>query len=139
MAGMSIGKAAELSGCTVATIRHYEGAGLLKGIDRAPNGRRVYRWPDVHQLRFIRRCRDLGFGVEEVRTLLGATNEASPDCLSVRDLAVTHIQRLKTMRGEIDALERTLSTLAATCNAACASGRSPVCTIIEDLGATVSR
>jgi hypothetical protein len=42
MTGMSIGQAAERSGCTVATVRHYEDEGLLKGIGRAPNGRRVY-------------------------------------------------------------------------------------------------
>lgn len=55
MAGMSIGQAAERSGCTVATVRHYEDEGLLKGIGRAPNGRRVYGWPDIHRLRFVRR------------------------------------------------------------------------------------
>ena len=61
MAGMSIGKASERSGCTPATIRFYEEQGLLGGIGRAANGRRVFGWPDVHRLRFIRRCRDLGF------------------------------------------------------------------------------
>jgi DNA-binding transcriptional MerR regulator len=138
MAGMSIGQAAERSGCTVATVRHYEDEGLLKGIGRAPNGRRVYGWPDIHRLRFVRRCRDLGFSIDDVRSLLGATDASSPDCLAVRDMAVAHIDRLRVMRAEIDALERSLSSLAKTCNEACATGRSPVCTIVEDLGATAS-
>jgi hypothetical protein len=74
-----------------------------------------------------------------VRTLLGATDAPSPDCLTVRDMAVAHIDRLRVMRAEIDALEQSLSSLANTCNVACAAGRSPVCTIVEDLGATASR
>lgn len=138
MAGMSIGQAAERSGCTVATVRHYEDEGLLTGIGRAPNGRRVYAWPDIHRLRFVRRCRGLGFSIDDVRALLGATDAPSPDCLVVRDMAVTHIDRLRVMRAEIDALERSLSALANTCNEACATGRSPICTIVEDLGATAS-
>lgn len=68
---------------------------LLKGIDRAPNGRRVYGWPDVQRIRFIRCCRDLWLGVQEVRTSLGETEEASPDSDAVRDLPVTHIKRLQ--------------------------------------------
>lgn len=138
MAGMSIGQAAERSGCTIATVRHYEDEGLLKDIGRAPNGRRVYGWPDIHRLRFVRRCRDLGFSIDDVRTLLGATDAPSPDCLAVRDMAVAHIDRLRVMRAEIDALEQSLSSLANTCNEACATGRSPICTIVEDLGATTS-
>jgi len=138
MASISIGQAAERSGCTVATVRHYEEEGLLKGIGRTPNGRRVYGWPDIHRLRFIRRCRDLGFSIDDVRTLLGATDVPSPDCLAVRDMAVAHINRLQVMRTEIDALEQSLSSLANTCNEACATGRSSVCTIVEDLGAAAS-
>ncbi len=138
MAGMCIGQAAERSGCTVATVRHYEDEGLLKGIGRAPNGRRVYGWPDIHRLRFVRRCRDLGFSIDDVRSLLGATDALSPDCLAVRDMAVAHIDRLRVMRAEIDALEQSLSSLANTCNEACATGRSSVCTIVEDLAATAS-
>ena len=138
MTGMSIGQAAERSGCTVATVRHYEDEGLLKAIGRAPNGRRVYGWPDIHRLRFVRRCRDLGFSIDDVRTLLGGTDARSPDCLAVRDMAVAHIDRLRVMRAEIDVLEQSLSSLANTCNEACATGQSPVCTIVEDLGATAS-
>lgn len=138
MAGMSIGQAAERSGCTVATVRHYEEEGLLKAIGRAPNGRRVYGWPDVYRLRFVRRCRDLSFSIDDVRTLLGATDAPSPDCLAVRDMAAAHIDRLRVMRAEIDALERSLSSLANTCNEACSSGRSPSCTIVEDMGANAS-
>lgn len=138
MAGMSIGQAAGRSGCTVATVRHYEAEGLLKGVGRAPNGRRVYGWPEVQRLRFIRRSRDLGFTIDDVRALLGVTDKPSPDCLAVRDIAVAHIERLHVMRAEIDVMERSLTALANTCNEACKAGRSPSCTIVEDMGAPSS-
>ena len=135
MSGMSIGKAAERSGCTIAAIRHYEEIGLLGGVSRASNGRRVFGWPYVHRLRFIRRCRDIGFGLDEVGALVGGANGRAPDCLAVRNLALAHVERLQVMRAEIEALERSLSSIAATCDEACASGRSPACKIVDDLSA----
>jgi MerR family transcriptional regulator, copper efflux regulator len=138
MSGISIGKASERSGCTVAAIRHYEEIGLLSSVSRASNGRRVYGWPDIHRLRFIRRCRDLGFGLDEVRSLIGGLDGGAPDCLAVRDLALAHVERLQAMRSEIEVLERALSSIAATCSKACAGGRSPACRIVDDLGATAS-
>ena len=139
MSGMSIGQAAQRSGCTIATVRFYEETGLLRPVDRAVNGRRVYGWPEVHRLRFIRRSRDLGFSVEDVRALLGASDAPSPDCLAVRDMAVAHLERLQIMRTEIDARERSLTSLTNTCNEACKGGRSPACTIVEDLGSPSER
>lgn len=138
MSGMSIGKASERSGCSVAAIRHYEEIGLLNDVDRASNGRRVYGWPEVHRLRFIRRCRDLGFGLDDVRGLVGGLNSKAPDCLAVRDLALVHVEKLHTMRSEIDALERSLTSIAATCSKACIEGRSPDCKIVDELSVPTS-
>lgn len=138
MAGMSIGQAAEKSGCTIATVRFYEEAGLMRRVDRTASGRRVYGWPEIHRLRFIRRSRDLGFSVEDVRALLGVTDKPSPDCLAVRDMAVAHIDRLKMMRAKIEAMELSLTSLADACNEVCASGRSPTCTVVEDMCGTAS-
>jgi MerR family mercuric resistance operon transcriptional regulator len=119
MSGMSIGKAAERSGCTVAAVRHYEAEGLLKRVSRAANGRRVYGCPEIHRLRFVRRCRDLGFGLDEVKALVGATDAESPDCLAVRDLAVSHDD---CRNYDLKSRRSNPSTLAATRNAACAAG-----------------
>jgi DNA-binding transcriptional MerR regulator len=138
MSGMTIGEASQRSGCTVAAVRHYEEIGLLNNVSRASNGRRVFGWPDIHRLRFIRRCRDIGFGLDEVRALVGGLDGGAPDCLAVRDLALVHVERLTAMRRDIDALEQTLSAIAATCSEACASGRSPACRIVDDLGAAAS-
>lgn len=102
-------------------------------MSRASNGRQVYSWPDIY--RPIRRCRDIGFELDEVGGLVGGANSKGPDCLAVRDLALAHVERLQTMRAEIEALERSLSSIAATCNEACASGRSVACKIVDELSA----
>lgn len=138
MSGISIGKAAERSGCTVVAIRHYEEVGLLDDVGRASNGRRVYGWPDIHRLRFIRRCREVGFGLDDVRALVGRSIGTSPDCLAVKDVALAHAKRLQNMRVEIEVLERSLLAIAAACSEVCAGGRSPACRIVDELGAAVS-
>ncbi|KAF0227387.1 MAG: MerR family transcriptional [Beijerinckiaceae bacterium] len=133
---MTIGFVAEKTCCSVATIRYYEEKGLLGRIGRAANGRRAYGWPDIGRLRLIRRLRDLGFGIDAVRTLIEAMH--SPDsaaCLDVRDLALSHIDVIRAKRAELDALEAILTDLAASCSDACRNGHSPDCTIIEAIRA----
>ena len=133
---MTIGLAAEKTGCSVATIRYYEEIGLLGRIGRTANGRRAYGWPDIGRLRLIRRLRDLGFGIDAVRMLAEAMH--SPDsaaCLDVRDLALNHIAIIRSKRAELDALEASLTDLAASCSDACRNGRSPECTIIQGMSA----
>lgn len=134
--GMTIGLAAEKTSCSVATIRYYEEIGLLGRIGRTTNGRRAYGWPDIVRLRLIRRLRDLGFGIDAVRTLIEAMH--SPDsaaCLDVRDLALSHVEIIRTKRAELDALEAMLTDLAASCSDACRNGYSPDCRIIEGMSA----
>jgi DNA-binding transcriptional MerR regulator len=130
---MTIGEAAVRTQCTPATIRYYEEIGLLRSVGRSANGRRAYGQPDVHRLRFIRRCRDLGFPIEDVRALLDVMDAKTPSCLSARDLTLTHLNTVRAKRDELEALERTLTTMAASCTEACAGGATPDCTLIEEL------
>lgn len=67
---MKISEAADASGCHLETIRYYERIGLLPRPGRTGNGYRVYGPADIERLRFIARGRDLGFSLEEVRSLL---------------------------------------------------------------------
>jgi len=133
MTGFAIGTAARRSGCSVATVRYYEEIGLMPAAARGPNGRRVYGWPDVQRLRLIRRLRSMDFGLEAVRRLVGAIGATDPSCLDVRDLALTHLESVRVRRAEMEALERTLANIASTCSDACASERTPECTIISDI------
>jgi MerR family copper efflux transcriptional regulator len=75
----SIGRAAELSGVTAKMIRHYESLELIPKAARTLGDYRVYTGSDIHQLRFIRRARGLGFSIDEIGTLLSLwQNEAEP-------------------------------------------------------------
>ena len=67
---MKISQAAEASGCHLETIRYYERIGLLPQPGRTGSGYRVYEPADIERLRFITRGRDLGFSLEEIRSLL---------------------------------------------------------------------
>ena len=132
-AGMTIGKAAVRTRCTPATIRYYEEIGLLQAVGRGVNGRRAYFHPDIHRLRFIRRCRDLGFPIDDVRALLDVMDANFPSCLSARDLTLAHLGTVRARRAELEALEQTLSAMVASCTAACASGATPDCTMVKGL------
>jgi len=130
---MTIGEAAARTQCTAATIRYYEEIGLLRRVGRGANGRRAYGQPELHRLRFIRRCRDLGFPIEDVRALLDVMDAKTPSCLSARDLTLTHLNTVRARRDELEALERTLTAMAASCTEACSSGATPDCTLMEEL------
>jgi DNA-binding transcriptional MerR regulator len=73
-ASISIGLVARQAGCSVPTIR-YEEIGLLPAVPRTEGGRRVYGSATVRRLSFIRRCRDFGFSIVEVRELVGLVDE----------------------------------------------------------------
>lgn len=130
--GMAIGLVAKKSGCTPATIRFYEDKGLLAPVGRGANGRRVYGWPDVSRLTFIRRLRSLGFSMQETRALIEALQSPKASCLSVRDLALAHLETVRARRADLDALEQTLTQLTSSCTDACMDGPTQECTIMKD-------
>jgi DNA-binding transcriptional MerR regulator len=128
--GMTIGEASKRSACSVPTIRYYEEVGLLGGVGRTPNGRRAYGWPDVSRLTFIRRSRDLGLSLGEIRTLL-AISDGSADCADARDLLDGHLVVVRKRREELQALEASLRAMIERCSAQCAGAAVP-CTIFEE-------
>ncbi|MDE2298482.1 MAG: helix-turn-helix domain-containing protein [Burkholderiales bacterium] len=132
-ATISIGVLAQQTGCTVPTIRYYEEIGLLPAGSRTEAGRRLYGAPAVKRLTFIRRCRDFGFSIEQVRELVGLVDEPERPCVEVRDIASGHLAAVRKKLSELQALEASLSTFVVSCDTACAGGPSVDCTILEDL------
>jgi Cu(I)-responsive transcriptional regulator len=126
---MNIGRAAELSGVSTKMIRYYEQTGLIPRAARQDSGYRDYDDADVHRLRFIRRARDLGFAVEQIGELLGLWSDRSRASADVKAFALEHIDRLKDKVTEIEAMVRTLETLADHCH----GDDRPDCPIIEGL------
>jgi MerR family transcriptional regulator, copper efflux regulator len=124
-----IGHAAKASGVSVKMIRHYEAIGLLPKVARTFANYRVYSASDIHMLRFIRRGRDLGFSMEEIRELLGLWRNKSRSSAAVKRIAGRHVADLKAKIGELEAMVGTLEHLTMHCH----GDERPDCPILDDL------
>ncbi|KQY90743.1 helix-turn-helix domain-containing protein [Pelomonas sp. Root1444] len=132
-ARLSIGLVARRTGATVPTVRYYEDIGLLPPATRTEAGQRSYDEATIRRLVFIRRCRDFGFSIEQVRELVGLVDEPDRPCAEVRDIAAAHLAQVRQKLEELKALEASLSTFVCSCDTACSGGPAVDCTILEDL------
>jgi MerR family copper efflux transcriptional regulator len=130
---LTIGKLAKAAGVTTPTIRYYEEIGLLPAADRSESGQRVYGADDLERLTFIRRCRDFGFGIDQVRLLAGLSISADKDCREVGDLARAHLKEVQTKLAELKALERSMQRFVAQCDSVCCGGPGRDCVVFKDL------
>lgn len=130
---LSIGAASKQTGCSVPTIRYYEEVGLLPAAPRSEGNQRHYDEAAVRRLTFIRRCRDFGFTIEQVRGLAGLVDQPDRDCVEVRDIAQAHLRRVQEKLAELKALEAGLTAFVESCNSACRGGPAVDCSILEDL------
>ena len=126
---MNIGDAAKLSGVSPKMIRYYEEVGLMRAPVRNQNGYRSYDKSNIHELKFIRRARDLGFTVEQISGLMHLWRDRSRASSDVKRIALEHVAALEAKRREIEEMASTLKHLAANCHG---DGR-PDCPIIESL------
>lgn len=130
---LSIGAVAKRTGCTVPTIRYYEDIGLLPTAARTDAGQRQYGESTLRRLTFIRRCRDFGFSIEQVRELVGLVDQPDRPCLEVRSIAASHLAEVRRKLDELRALEGSLNAFVWSCDTACAGRAAMDCSILEDL------
>jgi len=131
---MQIGEAAYATGVSAKMIRHYESIGLIPAADRRSSNYRDYGHHDIHRLGFIRRARDLGFSIEEIRDLLRLWGDKHRSSADVKVLAQAHIAELDAKIALLMEMRTTLSTLSA----ACEGDHRPDCPIIDSLAGTAS-
>jgi MerR family transcriptional regulator, copper efflux regulator len=136
---VTIGSLAAETGCTVPTIRYYEEIGLLPEASRRAGGHRVYGDADLRRLTFIRRCRDFGFSIGQVREFLALVGSPERDCVAARDLTQLHLDAVRGKLKELRALEHDLKAFVTDCNAQCAGGPAGACVILEDLALPKSK
>lgn len=126
---MNIGDLAKSSGVNAKLIRHYEAIGLIAKAARSESGYRQYAENDVHILRFVKRCRSLGFSMKEIKKLIGLWKNQARASADVKNLAQAHIVQLEAKITELQAVVDTLKTLAKSCR----GNNRPDCPILEDL------
>lgn len=129
---LRIGELAAATGTTAPTIRYYEQVGLL-GSPRRVGGQRRYDDEDVRRLTFVRRCRDFGFPIEQVRSLIDLTGDSERSCLEARDVAESHLAAVRAKLAELWALQRGIAELIENAKADCGGGPGPECAVLERL------
>lgn len=130
---LTIGQIAKAAGVTTPTIRYYEEIGLLPPAGRSAAGQRIYAEGDLERLTFIRRCRDFGFSIDQVRVLAGLAISADQDCRAVRDMAHAHLGEVRGKLAELRALESSLETFAEECDTICAGGPGRHCVVFANM------
>jgi MerR family mercuric resistance operon transcriptional regulator len=120
---------ARKTGCNLETIRYYEKVELLPAPPRSSNGYRVYSPELVQRLQFILRARDLGFAMEEVRSLLSLADKGEQTCALVMQKTRIHLADVRRRIAELQRIEAILAETLAEC-----SGKNvPDCPIIDAL------
>jgi MerR family copper efflux transcriptional regulator len=126
---MNIGQAANASGVSAKMIRYYESIDLIPCSARRDSGYRVYGPADIHRLAFIRRARDLGFSIEQIRMLLRLWSDRRRSSAEVKAIALQHVTELKQRARQLDDMADALKHLAS----ACEGDSRPDCPIIKGL------
>ena len=113
--GLAIGKLSELTDVKIETIRYYEQIKLLPAPPRTAGGRRVYDPTHLRILAFIRRSRELGFSLDQVRALLRLGGPEKASCRQVRDIATHHLGDIHAKIADLRKLEKLLTKTVAQC------------------------
>jgi Cu(I)-responsive transcriptional regulator len=133
-AGMSVDlvtirEASMATGVSAKMIRHYESIGLIAAPARTENRYRHYSERDIHELGFIKRARDLGFPIEDIRHLLALWRDKSRSSAEVKAIAQKHVKVLEEKAAALKAMSRTLKHLAHNCH----GDDRPDCPILDAL------
>jgi len=124
----SIGELSKRTGVKVPTIRYYEQMGLIDALERTDGNQRRYSKDGLKRLSFIRHSRDLGFSIENIKGLLELNQHPEKPCRDAHNIAVRHLNEIKSKIAKLRRLERELKR-ALDCNAEIVAD----CTIIETL------
>ncbi len=125
----NIGEAAKASGVSSKMIRHYEAIGLLRDAQRTSANYRVYPETDLHQLRFIRRARELGFSIKQIGQLMSLWQDRQRSSADVRQLALAHVEDMDRRLQKMQEMRDALMNLVYSCH----GDVQPECPILDAL------
>jgi MerR family mercuric resistance operon transcriptional regulator len=126
---LPIGQLSRQSGVNIETIRYYERIRMLPPPPRSQGGRRVYDSNHLRTLVFIRRARELGFSLDEIRALIRLGGPEKATCREVREIAAHHLEDIRAKLSDLKKLERLLASTVAKCSGQTA----PECPVLDIL------
>lgn len=126
---LPIGALYKATGVNIETIRYYEKIGLMPAPPRSQGRQRIYEATHLKRLSFIRRGRELGFSLDQVRELLGLVRGHEMTCAEVKSMTEEHIADIRRKVKDLKKLERVLTQLSAQC----CGDAVPDCPILDAL------
>ena len=127
---MKIGQLSRATGTNIETIRYYERIGLLPAPDRTAANYRSYTGAHRSRLSFVRHSRDLGFTIEEIRSLLDLSDDPARDCGEADRIATAHLEQVEAKIAQLGLLRDELTRIVGRCR----GGVAADCRVIEALG-----
>lgn len=127
--GLTIGALSKRTGVNIETIRFYERVRILPKPPRSAGGHRIYSQEQLMRLGFVRRSRELGFSLDEVRGLLRLVDGGRYACAEVKAITLDHLADIRRKIADLRRLEHTLAAVAGKCR----GGKVPDCPVIEAL------
>ena len=129
MTPFTIGLLSKQTGCNIETIRYYERVGVLPKPPRSSGGHRLYEKIHAKRLKFVRRARELGFSLNEIKDLLHLVDTDEVSCEEVKKITLQHVNEVRSKISDLKRIENVLVDMAAHCD----NGEVPECPIIETL------
>lgn len=129
MKTLTIGQLAAAAGVNLETVRYYERIKLMPSPARTTSGHRAYELSHIQRLAFIRRARELGFSIEQIRALLALAEPSRASCAEVREVARAHLSEVRTKLADLTRLEHILAATVAKCS----GDSAPSCPVLDML------
>lgn len=127
MRRLTIAALAKASGVHLETVRYYERIGLMPKPERTARGYRNYGEEDVRRLSFIRRAREIGFSIGEIKELLVLAEPGRAPCAEVQTLTSAHLAEVRTKIADLRKLEAILADAVERCS----TETAPVCPVLD--------
>jgi len=114
----SIGEIAQKARCKVETVHYYEKSGLMPKPPRTSGGHRIYQLKDIKRLHFIRRCRELGFSIAQIKELLKFIDEPNHYCGEVKTMTMIQVTEIQQKIKDLERLKKALNQMMGECKGA---------------------
>ena len=126
MKPLTIGQVAKQAGIGVETVRFYEREGLIEEPGRKASGYRQFDEAVIARLRFIRRAKDLGFTLSEIKDLLSLKVDPHTTCADVKQRAQGKIEDIESRIASLQRMKRALTKLSKACSGSGTTGDCPI-------------